>query len=568
MATTIVAPGNVLQTTYLRRRLQAALSSGMSVVAASAVLVAVASTLIWFMRIDDTAEHLAAVDAIVMVQRLHAVWNVELARTRSAPQSNFDALAEFSHQTIQLKSRIAAAIRRISDLTPSVRDHARNLVHALEAKQNSTENYKRHYAVVRNAARYLPLATSALAKDPNVNSNLLRGLLAVQAMLGRLVADPASVETGEVAEAMADLKIHSTNLADATANGIATFVSHAALYAEHQTLMDNAYVQAMSGNVANLSAALVRELRNMTADREDRVELYLYALVTVGLVLLWLWCAATLSIFRRANTRKIIDEVDGSVSNASSEIFPVSCTLLAEIVAKRIAEKAQEVSKCADSLIAVRSYARSEFIRKAKLMADIGIYAKEIGNVAEHLGRFATARDDTSSHYDWFDIRECIERAILVTGAESVAAVKVDHLSDAPPLLALRTDICAILANVLANAVQAVQDAKRNGEISISTVWADDGIAVRVVDNGVGMTPATLERAEQPFYSTSATGPGMGLAVTSYLVAKYHGSMSVSSKPDSGTTVRIVLQIVDPDFLKAQARHSILFSHANGGLPE
>ena len=558
----------MLQTKYLRRRVQAALSSGVSVVAASAVLVAVASTLIWFMRINDAAEHLAAVDAIVMVQRLQAVWNVELARTRSDPQSNFDALAEFSHQTIQLKSRISAAIRRLPYLPPSVRDHPRNLVDALEAKKNNTEHYKRHYAVIRNAARYLPLATSALAKDPNVNSNLLRGLLTVQAMLGRLVADPASVEAGEVAKAMADLKIHSPNLAHTTANGIATFVSHAAVYAEHQPLMDNAYVQAMSGTVANLSAALVRELRNMTADREDRVESYLYALVTVGLVLLSLWCATALLIFRRANSRNTINGVDGSVSNASSAIFMVSYSLLAETVAKRIAERAQEVSQCVNTLIEVRTYARSEFVRKAQLMADIRDNAKEIGNVAEHLGKFATTRDDTSSHYGRFDIGECIERAILVTGAESVAAVKVDHLSDAPPLLALRADICVVLENVVANAVQAVQEAKRKGEISISTVRAEERIAVTVVDNGVGMTPATLERAEQPFYSTSATRAGMGLATTSYLVAKYHGSMSISSKPDSGTTVRIVVQIVDPDFLKAQAGHSIPFSHANGGLPE
>ena len=558
----------MLQTNNLHTRVLAALCSGVSVVAASAVLVAVASTLIWFMRIHDAAEHLAAVDAIVMVQRLHAVWNVELARTRSDPQSDFDALAEFSHQTIQLKSRISAAIQRLPDLPPSVRDHARNLVDALEAKKNNTENFKSHYAVIRNAARYLPLATSALAKDTNVNSNLLRDLLAVQAVLGRLVADPASVETGEVAEAMADLKIHSTNLPDTTANGIATFVSHAAVYAKHQTLMDNAYVQAMSGNVANLSEALVRELRNMTADREDRVESYRYALLTVGLVLLSLWCATALLIFRRPNPRHTIDGGDGSVSNASSAIFLVSYRLLAEIVAKRIAERAQEVSECVDTLTAVRSYARSEATRKAQLMADIRNNAKEIGNVAEHLVKFATARDDAGSHYSRFDIGECIERAILVTGAKAVAAVKVDHLSDAPPLLALRTDICVIVENVVANTVQAVQDAKRKGEISISTVRAEERIAVTVADNGVGMTPATLERAEQPFYSTSATRAGMGLAINSYLIAKYHGSMSISSKPESGTTVRIVLQIVDPDFLKVQAGHSIPFSHANGGSTE
>ena len=147
----------MLQTKYLRRRVQTALSSRLSVVAASAVLVAVASTLIWLMRIHDADEYFAALDAIVMVQRQQAAWNVELARTRSDPQSNFDALAEFARQTIQLKARILAAIRRLPDLPRPVRERARNLVDALEAKKNHTESFKRHYAVVRNATRYLPI---------------------------------------------------------------------------------------------------------------------------------------------------------------------------------------------------------------------------------------------------------------------------------------------------------------------------------------------------------------------------------------------------------------------------
>ena len=552
---------------YLGRRLQAALSSGLSVVAASAVLVAVATTLVWLVRIHDADEYVAAVDAVVMAQRLQAAWNVELARTRSDPQSNFDALAEFAHQTIQLKARILAAIRRLPDPPRRARDRAWNLVDALEAKKNHTESFKRHYSVFRNAARYLPLATSALAKDPNTNSALLRDLLAVQAMLARQVADPASVETGEVAAALADLKMRSTSLAGTTANGIAIFVSHAAVHAEHQASMDKAYKQATSGKVTNLSAALVRDLRNTTADRKDRAESYRYALVAVGLALLSLWCATALLMFRRASPRHTIDEVDGSVSNASSAISLVSHRILAKVVAKRLAGGAQAISKCVDSLTVVRNYARSEGTRKATLMADIRNKAKEMENVAEHLGKFATSRDEASPIYSRFDIGDCIERALHATGARAVATVKID-LSDAPPLLALRAEFCVVVENIVANAVHAVQDAKRKGEISISAERTEDRIAVTVADNGVGMTPATLERAEQPFYSANAKRAGMGLATTSHLIAKYHGSMSISSNPDSGTTVRIVLQIVDPDFLQGQAEHFVPYSHANGGSPE
>ena len=519
------------------------------------------------MRIHDADEYLAALDAIVMVQRQQAAWNVELARTRSDPQSNFDALAEFAHQTIQLKTRIIAATRKLPDLPRPVRERAGNIVDALEVKKNHTESFKRHYSVVRNATRYLPLATTALASDPNINSDLLRALLAVQAMLARLSADSASVESGGVAAALTGLKIRNANSVDRTANGIATFASHAAVYAEHKVSMDKAYLQATSDKAANLSAALARELRNTTADRENRVESYRYALVAVGLVLLSLWCATALLTFRRAKPRHTIDGIDGSVSNESSAILLVSHWILADVVAKRLAERAQAVYKCVDSLTVVRSYARSEATRKANLMADIRTNAKEIRNEAEHLSKFAMARNEASSNYSRFDIGGCIERAILATGAKAVATVKVE-LSDATPLLASHVDICVIVENIVANAVQAVQDARRKGEISISTKRTEDRISVTVADNGVGMTPATLERAEQPFYSANAKRVGMGLTTNRHLIAKYHGSMSISSKPESGTTVRIVLKIVDPDFMKGQAGHSLPSNHGNGGLPE
>ena len=546
------------------------MSNRLPVVAASAVLVAVASTLIWLMRIHDADEYLAALDAIVMVQRQQAAWNVELARTRSDPQSNFDALAEFAHQTIQLKTRIIAATRKLPDLPRPVRERAGNIVDALEVKKNHTESFKRHYSVVRNATRYLPLATTALANDPNINSDLLRDLLAVQAMLARLSADSASVESGGVAAALTGLKIRNASSTDRTANGIATFASHAAVYAEHKVSMDRAYLQATSDKVANLSAALARDFRNTTTDRKNRVESYRYALDAVGLVLLSLWCATALSTFRRAKPRHTIDGIDGidgSASSESSAVLLVSHWILADVVAKRLVERAQAVYKCVDSLTVIRSYARSEATRKANLMADIRTNAKEIRNVAEHLSKFAIARNDASSNYSRFDIGGCIERAILATGAKAVAIVKVE-LSDAPPLLASHVDICVIVENIVANAVQAVQDARRKGEISISTKRTEDRISVTVADNGVGMTPATLERAEQPFYSANAKRVGMGLATNRHLIAKYHGSMSISSKPESGTTVRIVLQIVDPDFLKVQTGHSLPSNYGNGGLRE
>ena len=102
-----------------------------------------------------------------------------------------------------------------------------------------------------------------------------------------------------------------------------------------------------------------------------------------------------------------------------------------------------------------------------------------------------------------------------------------------------------VLLNVLLNAVQAISD---GGRIAIQTgvqyldqaacersLFADVSEGeygyVRVMDNGVGMEPVSVQQLFQPGYSTKDTRRGYGLAAVAGIVEWHRGTVMVESTP-------------------------------------
>jgi PAS domain S-box-containing protein len=68
-----------------------------------------------------------------------------------------------------------------------------------------------------------------------------------------------------------------------------------------------------------------------------------------------------------------------------------------------------------------------------------------------------------------------------------------------------------------------------------------------VADTGIGMDEATLARAIEPFFSTKGIGrgTGLGLSMVHGLAAQLGGALTLQSKPGEGTTITLLLPIMD-----------------------
>lgn len=118
------------------------------------------------------------------------------------------------------------------------------------------------------------------------------------------------------------------------------------------------------------------------------------------------------------------------------------------------------------------------------------------------------------------------------------------------------------LAQVILNLVVNARDAMPDGgsiRVELAQVTASEGdippgfaaapgafVRVTVQDDGAGMTPDVLAHLFEPFFTTKDVdkGTGLGLAFTYGVVHSAQGFISVSSRPDEGTSVAIHLPLV------------------------
>ncbi len=70
-----------------------------------------------------------------------------------------------------------------------------------------------------------------------------------------------------------------------------------------------------------------------------------------------------------------------------------------------------------------------------------------------------------------------------------------------------------------------------------------DEVIIKVIDNGKGIPEEVKKMVFNEFYTTKATGTGIGLYIVKELVNKYNGEIDFTSNAGAGTTFTIKLSL-------------------------
>jgi len=116
----------------------------------------------------------------------------------------------------------------------------------------------------------------------------------------------------------------------------------------------------------------------------------------------------------------------------------------------------------------------------------------------------------------------------------------VDVAADLPPVYIDRILITRSLTNIIENALHAMGG---HGTLTIVAFREDDDVRIRISDTGAGMDPDALARAFEPYFSTKASGTGLGLPIAKRNVELSGGTITIQSERGQGTTVEITLPV-------------------------
>lgn len=138
------------------------------------------------------------------------------------------------------------------------------------------------------------------------------------------------------------------------------------------------------------------------------------------------------------------------------------------------------------------------------------------------------------------DVRELLEEVVRAyeTGLSGRVTFVVDVAADVPSLSVDRTLIGRAITNVVENALHAMPS---GGTVTLAATRAGDGATVTISDSGMGMDEEALGRIFEPYFSTKATGTGLGLTIAKRNIELHGGRIAITSQRGHGTSVSFTL---------------------------
>ncbi len=139
------------------------------------------------------------------------------------------------------------------------------------------------------------------------------------------------------------------------------------------------------------------------------------------------------------------------------------------------------------------------------------------------------------------------------------AAVVATEFADLPSVVCNIGELNQVFLNLIVNAAHAIASAGRDvatGRIVVRTRNSGTDVVIEIEDNGCGIEPQHLDKIYDPFFTTKEVGQGtgQGLAIARSIVVDRHGgSISVDSKPGTGTRFMITLPVAGREAVEAAA---------------
>ncbi|NQV83077.1 MAG: PAS domain S-box protein [Rhodospirillales bacterium] len=209
-------------------------------------------------------------------------------------------------------------------------------------------------------------------------------------------------------------------------------------------------------------------------------------------------------------------------------------------------------------IIGYSHMALSELEKGSQVHSDIQRVVKGAGRAKELVNQILTFSRRGELEMASVRPNKIVKEALKLIEASCPANIEVNaNIDDECPLvMGDQSQLHQVVMNLCTNAFRAMKE--EGGVLAVVLEPFDVGpkftrhrkdsargkyVKLSIKDNGHGMSPETLERIFEPFYTTRdvGEGTGMGLATVHGIVTGHGGEIFVDSQIDKGTTLDIYL---------------------------
>jgi len=194
--------------------------------------------------------------------------------------------------------------------------------------------------------------------------------------------------------------------------------------------------------------------------------------------------------------------------------------------------------------------ANAEFLCESRLTTDqreelyqeVRIAVNAMTDLIDSLLEFSRTRESLRPTYG--NVKETLERVIQSIRARPeyhLLQINVSSVGNSTGWFDSRK-LERVFYNLLLNGCEAV--AADRGHIDVELQEIQDGVTIRVSDNGHGIPEAIRGRLFEPFVSYGKeNGTGLGLTVVHKIVQDHGGNVTVEKTSDEGTVFKLVLPL-------------------------
>ncbi|MEQ8275287.1 MAG: HAMP domain-containing sensor histidine kinase [Deltaproteobacteria bacterium] len=196
-----------------------------------------------------------------------------------------------------------------------------------------------------------------------------------------------------------------------------------------------------------------------------------------------------------------------------------------------------------------------DFVHNDELSALAEVYASltdmddESQRMATLVTDFAEFVSPQSSTPGPVDLSSSAERALRMLQGQAAPRTRLESdLSEVALVVAEELRVQQILINLVTNAMQAVADGERAGEVTVRTLERDGRVHLEVEDNGPGIPAELRSRIFDPMFTTKqrGEGTGLGLFIVKRIADDLGAVLSLDSAPGRGTKFTLTFDRLVP----------------------